>query len=76
MGTGPVRLPSGIAPGFRDAGLSGRLGAPMSIGEGGYSWASTVRGTFGMNLDFHMTGLSPSHAYCRAYGRQLRCLSE
>ncbi|WP_304708282.1 hypothetical protein [uncultured Rikenella sp.] len=48
----------------------------MSIGEGGYSWASTVRGTFGMNLDFHMTGLSPSHAYCRAYGRQLRCLSE
>ncbi|WP_304708826.1 hypothetical protein [uncultured Rikenella sp.] len=64
------------APGFRDAGYYGRLGTLMSVGLDGYSWASTVSGTNGMSLAFNVTELYPSGAYNRAYGFQLRCLSE
>ncbi|WP_304709319.1 hypothetical protein [uncultured Rikenella sp.] len=48
----------------------------MSVGLDGYSWASTVSGTNGMSLAFNVTELYPSGAYNRAYGFQLRCLSE
>ncbi|WP_294592767.1 hypothetical protein [uncultured Rikenella sp.] len=64
------------APGFRDAGNNGRLGALTDVGNYGYSWASTVGGTNGMHLGFSVAWLNPSTAYYRAYGFQLRCLSE
>ncbi|WP_297628190.1 hypothetical protein [uncultured Rikenella sp.] len=62
-------LPS---PGYRDRGT----GALNSVGNHGYSWASTVSGANGMHLDFYVTRLTPSDAYHRGYGFQLRCLSE
>ncbi len=73
-----VALPLGIngderpAPGYRYPN-EGTLGA---IGSNGYSWASTVSGTNGMYLNFGVAWLYPSRANYRAYGFQLRCLSE
>ncbi len=64
------------APGFRDAGNNGQSGNLMNVGLGGYSWSSTVSGTSGMNLNCDVAWLSPSSAYYRAHGLQLRCLSE
>ncbi|WP_294598171.1 hypothetical protein [uncultured Rikenella sp.] len=46
------------------------------VGNGGYSWSSTVSGTDGMYLHFLVTWLYPSSTACRANGLQLRCLSE
>ncbi|WP_300829260.1 hypothetical protein [uncultured Rikenella sp.] len=63
------------APGFRDGGIYGRLGALTHVGYGGYSWASTVSSTDGMHLYFHVTWLYPGFANGRGYGFQLRCLS-
>ncbi|WP_294600893.1 hypothetical protein [uncultured Rikenella sp.] len=48
----------------------------MSIGLLGFSWSSTVSGTNSMYLGFYVTWLHPSDANSRAYGLQLRCLSE
>ncbi|WP_300681624.1 hypothetical protein [uncultured Rikenella sp.] len=48
----------------------------MYVGDGGYNWVSTDNGIFGMFLGFHATWFNPSHADSRAYGFQLRCLSE
>ena len=65
------------APGYRDAGNERRLGDLMSVGHSGYSWASTASGISGsMYLGFHVTGLNPCSTVSRAYGFQLRCLSE
>ncbi len=64
------------APGYRDAGNYGRLGDMNGVGNGGYSWASTVSGTNSMNLDFHVAQLYPSYVGSRGRGFQLRCLSE
>ncbi|WP_294598401.1 hypothetical protein [uncultured Rikenella sp.] len=47
-----------------------------AIGRESYSWASTVSGLYGMKLNFGMAGLYPSSSDGRAYGFQLRCLSE
>ena len=38
--------------------------------------ATAVSGTNGMHLSFNVTWLYPSGADSRAYGFQLRCLSE
>ncbi|WP_300851218.1 hypothetical protein [uncultured Rikenella sp.] len=46
------------------------------ISNGGYSWASTVCGAHGMHLDFNVVYLNPQMQDARAYGFQLRCLSE
>ena len=59
------------APGDRNRDT----GALNNVGNNGYSWASTVSGTNGMNLNFNVTWLNPSNANNRAYGFQLRCLS-
>ncbi|WP_297829676.1 hypothetical protein [uncultured Rikenella sp.] len=67
---------SGAAPGYRDAGYYGRLGDLTDIGNYGYSWSSTISGANSQKLRFYVTGLTPSHAGNRAYGFQLRCLSE
>ena len=60
------------APGYR----SRDTGALGSVGYYGYSWGSTFDGNNGMYLDFTVTGLGPSSTTSRAYGFQLRCLSE
>ena len=64
------------APGFRDAGNNGRLGALTGVGHYGYSWSSSFSGTSGVFLYFYSQYLNPSHAGLRAGGLQLRCLSE
>ncbi|WP_300681702.1 hypothetical protein, partial [uncultured Rikenella sp.] len=64
------------APGFRDPGHHGQFGNAIYVGNFGYSWSSTVSGTNGMHLDFGVRWLHPSGAHYRAYGFQLRCLSE
>ncbi|WP_294601132.1 hypothetical protein [uncultured Rikenella sp.] len=48
----------------------------MAGGRNGYSWSSSVSGTHGMDLDFYAIALCPDYATNRAYGLQLRCLSE
>ena len=64
------------APGFRN----NASGALYYVGHSGYSWSSTSYDSDdhypGMYLNFSVTYLNPSHASNRAYGFQLRCLSE
>ncbi|WP_299456582.1 hypothetical protein [uncultured Rikenella sp.] len=48
----------------------------MYVANYGCSWASTASSIHGMYLSFHVAGLNPSNANSRAYGLQLRCLSE
>ncbi|WP_304708312.1 hypothetical protein [uncultured Rikenella sp.] len=64
------------APGFRDAGNNGRLGALTNVGNYGFSYSSSVSGSTGVYLDFYVAHLNPSYANSRAFGLQLRCLSE
>ncbi len=51
-------------------------GALFYIGNYGFSYSSSELGNNGMFLCFNMTSLNPSDATRRAYGLQLRCLSE
>ncbi len=47
------------------------------VGNNGYSWSASTRGIYGQDLLFKVTWLYPSFANdSRAYGFQLRCLSE
>ncbi|WP_294600766.1 hypothetical protein [uncultured Rikenella sp.] len=50
------------------------------VGYYGYNWSSTSYDSGGhyrgMYLSFSATELNPSRATSRAYGLQLRCLSE
>ncbi len=62
----------GIAPGYRGASS----GSAVSVGSSGYIWSPATNDDNGVNLSIHTTGLSPSYANYRAYGFQLRCLSE
>ena len=64
------------APGYRDAGNEGRSGSLNYTGNGGYNWTSTISDTNGMYLYFYTAWLTPCLANNRAYGFQLRCLSE
>ena len=52
------------------------MGALYCVGYGGYSWSSPFCSTNGMHLGFDVAGLNPGSASSRAYGFQLRCLSE
>ena len=65
-----------MAPGFRDSGLYGLLGALTRVSNSGYSWSSSFSGTSGVFLYFFAQSLNPSGSDRRAYGLQLRCLSE
>ncbi|WP_294596475.1 hypothetical protein [uncultured Rikenella sp.] len=65
----------GPAPGYRDFGRKGWEGITRGIGNGGYSWSLLAGNTNGM-LSFDMTWLNSSGSDYRAYGFQLRCLSE
>ena len=60
------------APGRRNS----YSGAPVSVGHDGFSYSSSVSGNSGVYLGFYVTGLVPSSSNGRAYGFQLRCLSE
>ena len=64
------------APGFRDYGRGGAEGAARYVGSYGYSWSSATNGIYGQYLVFSVTSLSSSNALNRAFGFQLRCLSE
>ncbi|WP_294596513.1 hypothetical protein [uncultured Rikenella sp.] len=48
----------------------------MYVGHHGFSYSSSVSGSNGVYLDFGVTYLGLSNAHSRAYGFQLRCLSE
>ncbi len=67
------------APGFRDSGY-GELGVLHNVGHDGYSWSSSSvnSGDYYRDLDlsFNTQGLNPNSVHYRAYGLQLRCLSE
>ena len=68
---------SGAAPGYRDSGEQNRFGDMNGVGNNGYSWSAATRGIYGQDLLFKVTWLYPSFANdSRAYGFQLRCLSE
>ncbi|WP_300646557.1 hypothetical protein [uncultured Rikenella sp.] len=45
-------------------------------GQYGFVWSSTVYGISAYFLDFGPQVLNPCHTDDRAYGLQLRCLSE
>ncbi|WP_300400894.1 hypothetical protein [uncultured Rikenella sp.] len=69
-------MPSGPAPGFRDAGNNKWFGGLGNVGGDGTVWSSAVSGTNGWRLLFYTGAMSPSATYNRAGGFQLRCLSE
>ncbi|WP_294597012.1 hypothetical protein [uncultured Rikenella sp.] len=48
----------------------------MDTGYYGYSWSSSVNQIQGQFLNFSSGYLRTSDTNCRAYGLQLRCLSE
>ena len=60
------------APGYHDGGG----GALWYVGNHGFSWSSATSGIYGLHLVFNVAQLYPSSAGYRAYGFQLRCLSE
>ena len=70
-------MPLGAAPGFRDSGwreTEGGSGKLWGVGNGGYSWSSTVSGSGVRVLDFDPTWLRPQNSNYRGYGFPLRCL--
>ncbi len=69
-------FPASPAPGYRDAGNNGRLGALAHVGNYGFGYSSSVSGSTGVYLNFDVAHLYPSYASSRAFGFQLRCLSE
>ena len=64
------------APGYRDAGYYKGFGALRDVGSSGYSWSSSLTGTYARNLVFYPGGLYPQDGLSRAYGLPLRCLQE
>ncbi|WP_297832485.1 hypothetical protein [uncultured Rikenella sp.] len=68
-----IRAPLGPAPGYRhrDTGFQGNIGYCGSSRS-----SSTANGTDDARLDFSVAWLYPGYASGRAYGLQLRCLSE
>ncbi len=59
------------APGYRERANGGL----SNVGNNGFSYSSSVSGSNGVYLNFHVTNFNPSNANSRAYGLQLRCLS-
>ena len=60
------------APGYRTTGV----GDLVNAGNFGYIWSSVTSDSYGIRLGFNTTWLDPCDMYGRAYGFQLRCLSE
>ena len=63
------------APGFRDAGINGGCGTLVSVGNNGFNYSASVSGNNGIGVHFGTKNLNII-ASDRAYGLQLRCLSE
>ena len=51
-------------------------GAPVSVGNSGFSWSSATSGSGGLDLGFYSQSLSTSYSDFRANGFQVRCLLE
>ena len=64
------------APGYRGAGNEEWMGGLAYVGAYGYSWASTVNEKNSMYMAAYVTWLEPCSSSFRAFGFQLRCLSE
>ncbi|WP_297628579.1 hypothetical protein [uncultured Rikenella sp.] len=64
-----------MAPGFRDAGINGGCGTLVSVGNNGFNYSASVSGNNGIGVHFGTKNLNII-ASDRAYGLQLRCLSE
>ncbi|WP_297831433.1 hypothetical protein [uncultured Rikenella sp.] len=64
--------PNGPAPGYRSL----NTGTLSDVSNSGFSWCSATSGIHGVYLNFGVTWLNPGLANNRAYGFQLRCLSE
>ncbi|WP_304708132.1 hypothetical protein [uncultured Rikenella sp.] len=60
------------APGFRNFSS----GVLTHTGNFGYSWSRTIFDIYARLLDFYAVYLTATSANYRAYGLQLRCLSE
>ncbi|WP_294599307.1 hypothetical protein [uncultured Rikenella sp.] len=60
------------APGRRNA----FSGDPVDVGNHGYNWSSDTGGIGSVDLYFSTKHLNPQDGPSRAYGLQLRCLSE
>ena len=71
-GEAASKTPSGRAPGYRPRST----GELWAVGNNGYSWSSTISSIQGMYLALECGMLDPVHIDSRAYGLQLRCLSE
>ena len=70
------RRPCECAPGYRGAGEKSSLGDLVSVAGGGFNWSSAASGIYGSYLLSYVSNLNPSNSNARAYGFQLRCLSE
>ena len=74
----PAKYPVGAAPGYRDAGHNNGYGALRYVGNGGYSWSSTIpsKSTYAYFLYFNTSWLLPQNSHYRGNGFPLRCLQE
>ncbi|WP_297830436.1 hypothetical protein [uncultured Rikenella sp.] len=52
------------------------MGDLVSVAGGGFNWSSAASGIYGSYLLSYVSNLNPSNSNARAYGFQLRCLSE
>ena len=52
---GPIRVPSGTAPGYRDAGYFNAPGRLSGVGNNGFGWSSATSGIYGLHLSFYVT---------------------
>ncbi|WP_294594979.1 hypothetical protein, partial [uncultured Rikenella sp.] len=59
-------------PGYRRNDTGDMLG----VANGGYNWSSTTIGTDSFHLNFRINWLYDQRIDHRAFGFQLRCLSE
>ncbi|WP_297627983.1 hypothetical protein [uncultured Rikenella sp.] len=48
----------------------------MNVGNYGFNWSFATNGIYSLNLNFSSQLFYTSHSDYRAYGFQLRCLSE
>ena len=67
-----VKFCQSPAPGYRSL----NTGTLSDVSNSGFSWCSATSGIHGVYLNFGVTWLNPGLANNRAYGFQLRCLSE
>jgi hypothetical protein len=67
-----LECPATPAPGYRHRDY----GTLYSVGVNGFSWSSSIAGTYARNLNFGYSWLHPQGSNGRALGLPLRCLQE